>query len=88
MEEQILTFKRTRDCCKRFAISQSTWWRLVKEGKAPPAIRLATRTTVWRSDHIDQLAELIIDGKDWSDRESKEKSEDEDLDTTENKKSA
>ncbi|GAV19914.1 prophage CP4-57 regulatory protein [Mariprofundus micogutta] len=75
MENNKIEFVRTRDCCKRFGISSSTWWRLVKEGKAPPAIRMATRTTVWRSDFIDEMAQLILDGKDWSHRQPSEQAE-------------
>ena len=29
-------------------VSSSTWWRMVKNGKAPAAIKLSTGTTVWR----------------------------------------
>ena len=66
-------FTRMRDSCARFGISPSQWWRFVKAGKAPPAIRLATRTTVWRTSDLDELEELFIAGKDWRDHTEKQK---------------
>ena len=35
-------------------IGRSTWWKAVKDGRAPKPIKLGSRTTVWRlSDVID-----------------------------------
>ncbi len=38
-----------------FGIGRSTWWKWVKEGKAPPGLKLGTRTTVWRAEDIREL---------------------------------
>ncbi len=42
-------------------IGTTTWWRWVREGKAPKAIKLGARTTAWKAQDIlsliDQLAE-------------------------------
>jgi prophage regulatory protein len=38
-------------------ISQASWWRGVKSGKYPPAIKLGPRTTVWRAEDVMALIE-------------------------------
>lgn len=45
-----------------FGIGRSTWWKWVREGKAPPGIKLGNRTTVWRAEDVrDLLASLSSD---------------------------
>lgn len=44
-------------------IGKSTWWRGVKTGKYPQAIKLGTRTTVWR---VEDIKALIKYGTDWA----------------------
>jgi prophage regulatory protein len=38
----------------RYPVSKATWWRWVKEGKAPPGERLGPQTTAWRVDVLDK----------------------------------
>jgi hypothetical protein len=38
-------------------ISAASWWRGVKSGKYPPAIKLGPRTTVWRVEDVMALIE-------------------------------
>ncbi|TGD72835.1 AlpA family phage regulatory protein [Mangrovimicrobium sediminis] len=46
---------RDRQIYPFFGIGRSTWWKWVKEGKAPPGIKLGSRTTVWRAEDVRQL---------------------------------
>ena len=48
-------FVRAKQCHRYFCIGLSTWWLWVREGKAPPGIRLGSRTTVWRAEDIREL---------------------------------
>jgi predicted DNA-binding transcriptional regulator AlpA len=34
-------------------VSPATWWRWVKEGKAPAPFKLGPNTTVWDLDQVD-----------------------------------
>ena len=36
-------------------VSRATWWKGIKEGRFPPGIKLAPKTTVWRKSAIDKL---------------------------------
>jgi len=38
-------------------ISKASWWKGVKSGKYPPAIKLGPRTTVWRVEEVMALIE-------------------------------
>lgn len=40
-------------------IGRSTWWKWVKEGRAPQPIKLGPMTTVWRSKDIRELIERL-----------------------------
>lgn len=40
---------------ERLPISSAAWWRGVKDGRYPQAVKLAPRVTVWRQSDIDQL---------------------------------
>lgn len=42
-------------------IGKSTWWKFVKEGKAPKGIKLGSRTTVWRLSDVIKFAESHAD---------------------------
>ena len=37
----------------RLPISPATWWRWVKEGKAPAPFKLGPNTTVWDLDQVE-----------------------------------
>lgn len=45
-----------------FPVSRSTWWAMVKTGKAPAPIKLSERTTAWRVEDIRAL--LAATGKE------------------------
>ena len=38
-------------------VSSSTWWSWCASGKAPPSIKLGSRTTVWRVEDIRDFIE-------------------------------
>jgi prophage regulatory protein len=38
-------------------ISRSSWWKGVKSGLYPPAVRLGKRTTAWRESDVLRLCE-------------------------------
>lgn len=45
---------RIKEVLKIIPVSKSTWWKWIREGKAPQPIHLGTRCTFWRhSDLID-----------------------------------
>ena len=37
----------------KLPISPATWWRWVKEGKAPAPFKLGPNTTVWDLDQVE-----------------------------------
>ena len=41
-------------------ISKSAWWKGVKSGRYPKAIKLSANTTVWREDEVRALVDKII----------------------------
>lgn len=55
--------KRAQDIClyrlpqvlARIPVSKSTWFAGIQAGRFPKGRSLGPRTTVWRSDEIDQL---------------------------------
>ncbi|TDG16057.1 AlpA family phage regulatory protein [Seongchinamella unica] len=52
-------FVRAKQIHQFFGIGLSTWWLWVKEGKAPPGIRLGSRTTVWRAEDVRALLDEL-----------------------------
>lgn len=40
-------------------IGRSTWWQWVRDGKAPPSLKLGKRTTAWRSSDISALIDSL-----------------------------
>jgi len=50
-------FLRVKQIIHFIPIGESTWWRWVAEGKAPPAIKLGPKTTVWRAEDIRSFIE-------------------------------
>lgn len=44
-------------------ISKASWWRGVKDGRYPKAVKLTARTTVWR---VEDIRALIKYGVDWA----------------------
>lgn len=39
------------------SLSKSTWWKLVREGRAPQAVKLGDRCTAWRSADVAAFIE-------------------------------
>lgn len=33
-------------------VSKSTWWKLVREGRAPQSVKLGDRCTAWRASDV------------------------------------
>ena len=40
-------------------VSPAGWWKGVKEGRYPAAIKLGPRTTCWRASEIDALIKSL-----------------------------
>lgn len=36
-------------------VSRSTWWKWVKDGKAPKGIKIGDRVTAWRQSDVKEL---------------------------------
>lgn len=43
-------------------VTPSTWWAWVKNGKAPPPIKLSRGCTVWRESDVRTFAESSAEG--------------------------
>ena len=61
-EKQQIAFLRLPQVLEIFPISRSSWWQGCKNGKYPKPIKLGPRTTVWRKDEIEKLAEKFSSG--------------------------
>ena len=61
-EKQQIAFLRLPQVLEIFPISRSSWWQGCKSGKYPKPIKLGPRTTVWRKDEIEKLAEKFASG--------------------------
>jgi len=61
---QTIVLERQCQVLKRIPISRSTWWRWVKEGRAPKPIKLGKNITAWRSNEIDDFIQNLVDGDD------------------------
>ena len=46
---------RLPDVLARVPVSGASWWKGVKEGRYPAAIKLGPRTTCWRESDINKL---------------------------------
>ncbi len=55
------TYLRPQDAARFLAISKSTFWRWVSEGKLPKGVHLSTRVTVWKQSDLDAFVESMID---------------------------
>ncbi|MGX5672181.1 helix-turn-helix transcriptional regulator [Thermomonas fusca] len=38
-------------------VSKSTWWKLVREGRAPQAVKIGDRCTAWRAADVSAWLE-------------------------------
>ena len=52
-------FLRISQILRFLPIGRSTFWKWVKEGKAPPAIKLGPKTTVWKAEVIRPFIDLL-----------------------------
>lgn len=48
---------RWPDVQKIYPVSRATWWRGVKDGRYPPALKITGRTTVWSELAVLALVE-------------------------------
>jgi prophage regulatory protein len=55
-----LTFLRERQVLARIPVSRATWWRWVKDGRAPKPVRLGPGIVAWRASDIDVLAGSFV----------------------------
>lgn len=46
-----------------FDVSPSTWWLMVKQGRAPAPVRLGERMTCWRGSDLLALVESLGGGQ-------------------------
>jgi len=61
-------FLRLPDVLRRVPVSRSAWWAGIQSGRFPAGIKLSERTTAWKISDIDELCDLLTEGKDWHDR--------------------
>ena len=58
MSEKLLPetgFVRLPTILKIIPVSKSTWWKGVKSGQFPKAVKIGERITVWRAEDIKYL---------------------------------
>ena len=53
-------FLRLPQVLEFFAISKSTWWKGIQEGRFPKPIKLTERTSVWPVEDIEALFDRIV----------------------------
>jgi len=51
---------RLKQVLEMVPVSKSTWWAWVASGKAPAAIKLGEKTTVWDEDSIDAFLQSFL----------------------------
>jgi len=56
-------FLRLPEVLALIPVSPATWWRGVKAGRYPAAVKLGVRTTAWKAEDIKALIEQM-GGKD------------------------
>ncbi len=55
-------FLRLRQVLSYLPISKSAWWQGIKDGRYPQGIKIAPRTTAWRTSDIADLLERLSQG--------------------------
>lgn len=50
---------RLPEVLAKVPIGRASWWKGVKEGRYPAAIKLGARTTCWRESDIDKLIQSL-----------------------------
>ena len=46
-------------------VCKSTWWKGVRSGRFPPAIKVTSGVSAWRWEDIRRLLESLGPNKDW-----------------------
>jgi len=62
-------FLRLPDVLRQVPVSRSAFWKGVQDGRFPPGVKLSERTTAWKISDIDELCDLLTEGKNWRDRQ-------------------
>lgn len=52
-----VSFMRLPAVLALYPVGASTWWRLVRQGRAPQPVKLGPATTAWRSSDIAAFLE-------------------------------
>lgn len=50
-------FVRLPTILRVYPVSRSTWWEMVRDGRAPAAVKLSERCTAWPVEAIRELIE-------------------------------
>lgn len=56
-------FVRLPAILRHFPVSRSTWWDMVRDGRAPSPVKLTERCTAWRAEDIRALIERTARAK-------------------------
>ena len=51
---------RLSEVLQRVPVSKSTWYALVRSGKAPQPVRLGERIAAWDEEEINALVERLL----------------------------
>ena len=52
-QERLLRIKQVLEI---IAVSKSTWWAGVRDGRFPQSLKIGPRTTAWKNSDINKLA--------------------------------
>lgn len=50
-------FVRLRQILNVYPVGASTWWRMVRDGRAPKPVKLGPATTAWKAAEITAFLE-------------------------------
>ena len=56
-------FVRLPTILRVYPVSRSTWWDMVRDGRAPAPVKLTERCTAWRAEDIRALIERTARAK-------------------------
>ena len=56
-------FVRLPTILRVYPVSRSTWWDMVRDGRAPAPVKLTERCTAWRAEDIRALIERMARAK-------------------------
>jgi len=46
-----------------FPVGKSTFWTMIREGRAPAPVRLSKRCVAWRVSDVRELLESVVEGQ-------------------------